>query len=98
MITQMMVNVRAARLLCAQAGRLKVSGDPTAVIETWVAKYFASTIATQAASNAVQIHGAYGCHDSSPVQRYWRDGRLMEIIGGSTQIQEIVIAGFASQG
>lgn len=92
MITRMMVNVRAARLLCLQAGYLKDSGDPRTIMETWVAKYFASTTAMQAASDAVQIHGAYGCSEAYPVQRYWRDAKVMEIIEGSTQIQEITIA------
>jgi glutaryl-CoA dehydrogenase (non-decarboxylating) len=94
MITRMMVNVKAARLLCLQAGYLKDSGNPRTIMETWIAKYFASTTAMQAASDAVQIHGAYGCSEAYPVQRYWRDAKVMEIIEGSTQIQEITIAGY----
>ncbi|MGB8347320.1 MAG: acyl-CoA dehydrogenase family protein [Ktedonobacteraceae bacterium] len=97
MITKMIVNVKAARLLCYQAGYLKDSGDPRTIMETWVAKYFASTTAAQAASDAVQIHGAYGCNEAYPVQRYWRDAKVMEIIEGSTQIQEITIAGYGYQ-
>jgi len=97
MITRMIVNVKAARLLCYQAGDLKDSGDPRTIMETWIAKYFASTTAAQAASDAVQIHGAYGCSEAYPVQRYWRDAKVMEIIEGSTQIQEITIAGYGYQ-
>jgi glutaryl-CoA dehydrogenase (non-decarboxylating) len=97
MLTKMIVNVKAARLLCRHAGHLKDVGDPDATLETLAAKYFASTMATQVASDAVQIHGANGCSSEYPVQRYLRDAKIMEIIEGSTQIQEIVIAKNACQ-
>lgn len=92
MITEMLVNVKAARMLCLYAGSLKDQGDPDTIMETWIAKYFASRAATQAALDAVQIHGANGCSNAYPVQRYLRDSRVMEIIEGSTQIQQIQIA------
>jgi alkylation response protein AidB-like acyl-CoA dehydrogenase len=92
MITEMLVNVKAARMLCLHAGQLKDLGDPDTIMETWVAKYFAAKVATQAALDAVQIHGANGVSSEYPVQRYLRDSRVMEIIEGSTQIQQIQIA------
>lgn len=92
MITNMITNVTAARLLCYQAGYSKDNADPKTVMETLVAKYFASRIANQAASDAVQIHGGNGCINTSPVQRYLRDAKVMEIIEGSSQIQQILIA------
>jgi alkylation response protein AidB-like acyl-CoA dehydrogenase len=93
----MIANVKAARLLCYQAGYLKDLGDPGTIMETWVAKYFASKIAVKAANDAVQIHGANGCSSEYPVQRYLRDARVMEIIEGSTQIQQMTIAGYGYQ-
>ncbi|GAB4199303.1 MAG: acyl-CoA dehydrogenase family protein [Roseiflexaceae bacterium] len=95
LISQMLTNVSAARLLCLQAGALKDSGNPNTVMETWVAKYFASTTAMKAALDAVQIHGANGCSADYAVQRYMRDAKVMEIIEGSTQLQEITIAEYA---
>jgi glutaryl-CoA dehydrogenase (non-decarboxylating) len=92
MITEMVVNVKAARGLCYRAGALKDAGDPRTVIETFIAKYFASKAAMQAATDAVQIHGASGCSADSPVQRYFRDAKIPEIIEGSSQILEITIA------
>lgn len=92
MITRMVADVKAARLLCLHAGSLRAAGDPASVLETTVAKYFASTMATRAASDAVQLHGASGCSGEQSVQRYFRDAKIMEIIEGSTQIQEITIA------
>ncbi|MDZ8085093.1 MAG: acyl-CoA dehydrogenase family protein [Nostoc sp. DedQUE12b] len=92
MITQMIANVKAARLLCYQAGYLKDINDPNSIIETSIAKYFASITATKVANDAVQIHGGNGCSSDYPVERYLRDSKIMEIIEGSTQIQEITIA------
>jgi glutaryl-CoA dehydrogenase (non-decarboxylating) len=97
MITEMAVNVKAARGLCYRAGSLKDAGDARTLIETLVAKYFASKAAMQAASDAVQIHGASGCGADSPVQRYYRDAKIPEIIEGSSQILEITIANEACE-
>jgi glutaryl-CoA dehydrogenase (non-decarboxylating) len=92
MIADMVAGVDAARLLCYRAGWLRSTGDPEAVMATSIAKYFASRTANRVASDAVQIHGAEGFIDASPVQRHWRDAKIMEVIEGSTQIQQMVIA------
>jgi len=92
MITEMVANVSAARALCYRAGQLKDAGDPRTILETLIAKYVASKAAMQSASDAVQIHGANGCGALYPVQRYYRDAKIMEIIEGSSQILEINIA------
>jgi alkylation response protein AidB-like acyl-CoA dehydrogenase len=97
MLTDMIVNVKAARLLCYQAARSKEARAPEAIMETTIAKYFASTMATRAAGDAVQIHGANGCSSDYPVQRYLRDAKIMEIIEGSTQMQQITIAKYGYQ-
>ncbi|MEK4367051.1 acyl-CoA dehydrogenase family protein [Paenibacillus sp. FSL R5-0473] len=92
MITEMSVNMKAARMLCYRAGYLRDVGDPESIMETWTAKYFASTMVNKVASDAVQIHGANGCHRDYPVERYYRDARINEIIEGTTQMHEILIA------
>jgi hypothetical protein len=92
MLAEMAAGWRAAHWLCLRAGWLRDAGDPAAAHETFIAKYAASTAATRAALDAVQIHGANGCSEAYPVERYLRDSRVMEIIEGSTQIQEITIA------
>lgn len=94
MIADMIANVRAGRLLCLRAGFLQGRGDPGAFAETMVAKYFCSVAAAKAASDAVQIQGANGCAPDSPVARYLRDSKVMEIIEGSTQIQQLAIPRF----
>ncbi len=97
LMTGMITNLDAARLLCFQAGYLKEIGDPRSAMETTIAKYFASTMVTKVANDALQIHGASGCSSNYPVQRYMRDARIMEIVEGSTQIQQMTIAKYGYQ-
>ncbi|MBF0439448.1 MAG: acyl-CoA dehydrogenase family protein [Magnetococcales bacterium] len=92
MITDMITHIEAARLLCIDAGRMKDERDPRSIMATSTAKYFASSMAARIASDAVQIHGANGCGPDYPVQRYFRDAKIMEIIEGSNQIQQTIIA------
>jgi glutaryl-CoA dehydrogenase (non-decarboxylating) len=97
MIADMFTNISAARMLCYRAGYLKEAGSPRSVMETCVAKYFASSAAYKAATDAVQIHGATGCSSDSSVQRYFRDAKIMEIIEGTSQIQQMLISNYAYQ-
>ena len=94
-ITDMMTSLRCAELLCLHAGELKDQRDSRAVAETMIAKYHASTSVVRAADDAVQLHGANGVSDRYPVARYYRDAKIMEIIEGSTQILQTVIARYA---
>lgn len=95
LLTNMIANVSAGRLLCYHAGYLRQSGDPDAIRTTLMAKYFTSTNLAQIASDAVQMHGANGCSDDYAVQRYFRDAKIMEIIEGTTQIHQMKIAELA---
>jgi hypothetical protein len=92
MLTNMAVDLKAARMLAQNAGRMLDQRDPAATREVLAAKYFASRAALRAAEDAVQIHGAVGCGPESPVSRHWRDAKIMEIIEGSTQMQQLMIA------
>ena len=98
MIADMITNLQAARLLCYNAGYLKSIKDPQMIMATSIAKYFASKMAAKASSDAVQIHGANGCSSSYPVQRYMRDAKIMEIIEGSNQMQQSLIARYGFMG
>ncbi|MDF5753560.1 acyl-CoA dehydrogenase family protein [Spongiactinospora sp. TRM90649] len=92
LVTDMATGVSAARLLGLQAGELVQAGDSKAVAAVWMAKYFASTTAMRSASDTVQIFGAHGCDPAGSPQRLFRDAKVMEIIEGSTQIQQTMIA------
>jgi alkylation response protein AidB-like acyl-CoA dehydrogenase len=92
LLADMITQIQAARMLCYRAAYLKEKGDPALIMETSIAKYFASRMAVKVSSDAVQVHGANGCSDQYPVQRYLRDAKIMEIIEGSNQMQQIIIA------
>ena len=91
-IAEMTTAYRASSALWRSAARMRDEGLPGSIMETTTAKYFASTAASRAANDAVQIHGANGCGPAFPVQRYFRDARITEIIEGSNQMQQLMIA------
>ena len=97
MISRMMTEVHAARLMCWHAGCLRGRRDPAAIKESTMAKYYASTMVNRVAYDALQIHGAHGCGPDYPLERYLRDARIMEIIEGSTQVLEVAIARYGYQ-
>lgn len=88
LIARMGTDLQAATLLCLNACRSEDEHASQAFEDALMAKYFASRAAVQAASDAVQIRGASGCHESSPTSRYYRGAKIMEIIEGTTQIHE----------
>jgi alkylation response protein AidB-like acyl-CoA dehydrogenase len=88
LIARMGADFEAARFLCYAACRAEDEHLPEAFSKTLTAKYYSSRAAVRAAADAVQIRGASGCHESSPVARYYRDAKLMEILEGTTQIHE----------
>lgn len=92
MLTEMIAEVKAARYMCYYAGHLKQINAPESIMETWVAKYFASKMGVMVADHAVQIHGGNGCISGHDVERYYRDAKINEIIEGTSQMHEILIA------
>ncbi len=97
MVADMIVQTKAARLMCHHAASLKERGEPSLILETSIAKYFTSRATVKAALDAVQIHGANGCREGYPVARYLRDAKILEIIEGSNQMQQIIIAKYGYQ-
>ena len=85
------MNVDAARLLTLRAAAMKDNGQPNTK-EAAMAKLFASEIAEKAASEAVQIFGGYGFVKDYPVEKFYRDVKLLTIGEGTSEIQRIVIA------
>jgi hypothetical protein len=87
----MSMNVEAARLLTLRAAVMKDKGQPNTK-EAAMAKLFASEIAEKAANEAVQIFGGYGFIKDYPVEKFYRDVKLLTIGEGTSEIQRIVIA------
>jgi alkylation response protein AidB-like acyl-CoA dehydrogenase len=57
-----------------------------------MAKYFASEAAVDVCNEAVQIHGGYGYTTDFPVERFYRDAKILTIYEGTSQIQKEIIA------
>lgn len=92
LLADMMTGAESVRGLCARAATLRAAGDPECILATTTAKYAASRMASRVASDAVQVHGAVGCAEGSRVERMFRDARICEIIEGSNQMQQMMIA------
>lgn len=90
-LAEMKTNIEAAKLLTMRAAKMKDDGLPN-IREAAMAKLFASEIAEKASSEAVQIHGGYGYIKDYPVEKYYRDVKLLTIGEGTSEIQRIVIA------
>jgi alkylation response protein AidB-like acyl-CoA dehydrogenase len=91
MIADMVVEAEAGRLLYLRAAHLKNKGVRN-TLETSLAKYFCGEAANRAAHNAVQIFGGYGFSDEYPVERYFRDAKILNIYEGTREVQRIIIA------
>ena len=91
MLAEMTTDIEAARQLTYHAAWLKSDGKPC-IKEVQMAKLFASEIANQVASKAVQIHGGYGYMQEYEVERIFRDVRLINIGGGTSQIMKNIIS------
>ncbi|OFX86557.1 MAG: acyl-CoA dehydrogenase [Bacteroidetes bacterium GWF2_33_16] len=87
-------NIHAARSLCLSASKMRMEKHEDSIIETSIAKYFTSKIANKIASDAVQVHGGNGCSNNYPVERLFREAKILEIIEGTSQIQQEIISKF----
>jgi alkylation response protein AidB-like acyl-CoA dehydrogenase len=87
----MAVRVDAARLLTYRAAELRDAGQPIKEAAA-KAKLFATEAAMDAARDATQIFGGAGFMDDSPVARFYRDAKILEIGEGTSEIQRLVIS------
>jgi alkylation response protein AidB-like acyl-CoA dehydrogenase len=91
MIADAALEIDAARLLVYRAAWLKDQGKDFSKAAA-MGKLMASEVAEKVARNAIQIHGSYGYSREFPVERIYRDQRLMTIGEGTSEIQRLVIA------
>ncbi|MBY8914130.1 acyl-CoA dehydrogenase family protein [Bacillus sp. YC2] len=94
MIGDAVTQLHAARALCMKAGEMRMNQDPDAVTETSVAKYFTSKTAVEVTNINVQIHGGSGFSKDHSAARLYREAKVLEIIEGTSQIQQQVIANY----
>jgi len=94
MIGDAVTKVHAGRALCLRAGQLRKANSNSAVMETTIAKYFTSKIAMEISTDAVQVHGGNGCCNQYPVERLFREAKILEIIEGTSQVQQEIISSY----
>ena len=90
-LADMATQIEAAWQLVLSAARLKDAGLPC-LKNASMAKLFASEMAEQVCSAAIQIHGGYGYTKDFPVERYYRDVRVCQIYEGTSDVQRMVIS------
>lgn len=90
-LADMATSLEASRLLTYKAAALKDEGRRV-THESAMAKLFASEAAVKICDEALQIHGGYGFIKDYPVEKFYRDVKLMTIGEGTSEIQRLVIA------
>ena len=91
MLADMATNVQAARLMTWWSAKVTETGRPF-LYESSIAKNFASDVAMEVTTDAVQIYGGYGYIREYPVEKLFRDAKITQIYEGTNQIQKIVVA------
>ncbi|MCA1811630.1 MAG: acyl-CoA dehydrogenase family protein [Halobacteriales archaeon] len=97
MLADMDMNIQAGRLLVWEAARSREAFDRGELTrDQWTlavsrAKLFVAEMALKVCEDAIQIHGANGYTDAYPVERYWRDAKILGIYEGTNQIQRLII-------
>ncbi len=89
-LAEMRTKIEAARQLTWHAARLRDAGTPC-LTEAAMAKLYASEMAEEVCSDAIQVHGGYGYLQDFPVERIYRDVRVTKIYEGTSDIQKLII-------
>ena len=92
-LADMSTKVAAARALVYIAADAKQAKSPTLSVAAAQAKLFASEVAMEVTTKAVQLHGGYGYTREYPVERMMRDAKITEIYEGTSEVQRMVISG-----
>ncbi len=90
-LADMATEIQGARLLTYRAAMAERKGEEINLIAAQ-AKLFASEVAVRAANEAVQIHGGSGFSKDFPVEKFYRDAKLLTIDEGTSEVQKMVIA------
>ena len=89
-LAEMATEVEVARQMYLHAAALEAAGE-SSIREASMAKLFASEMAERVCSGAIQIHGGYGYLSDFPVEKLYRDARVLQIYEGTSEVQKIVI-------
>ncbi len=92
MLADMAMKIEAARLMVYSSAARAERGEPGLGFISSAAKCFASDVAMEVTTNAVQLFGGYGYTTDFPVERFMRDAKITQIYEGTNQIQRVVMA------
>lgn len=88
----MLTNLEASRLMVHRAANSLDSKDPNAIMYCAMAKRFATDHCFEITNQAIQLHGGYGYIREYPIERYFRDLRVHQILEGTNEIMRLIIA------
>ena len=92
MLADMAMKIEASRLMTYKAAKMLEIGHKDLARHSAMAKCFAADSAMQVCTDAVQIYGGYGFTKEYPVEKYFRDAKILQIYEGTSQIQRNEIA------
>ena len=90
-LAEMQTEIEASRLPIYKAATMKDAGENINMAAS-MAKLYASEVAVRASNEAVQIHGGYGFIKEFPVEKFYRDVKLLTIGEGTSEVQRMIIA------
>lgn len=91
LIADMATRIRAAKLLTYNAAYLHSKGMEFRK-EASMAKYYASETAVWVCERAIQLHGGYGVSKLLPLERYFRDAKILDIVEGTSEVQRYILS------
>ena len=91
-LADMATELEAARLMVWKAAALLDVKDPRATVQCAMAKRYATDIGFDVINRALQLHGGYGYLRDYPIERYFRDARVHQILEGTNEIMRVIIA------
>ncbi|AET66877.1 acyl-CoA dehydrogenase [Desulfosporosinus orientis DSM 765] len=96
MLSDMYVKIQAAKLIVEDAARKRDSGDNYS-LESSVAKLFVAQVVNEVCYKALQVFGGHGYMQYNNIERYARDGRVMDIGVGTTEVLKMVVGNVVSK-
>lgn len=91
-LADMATELDAARLMVHRGAASLDAGDPEATLHCAMAKRFATDVGFAVCDAALQLHGGYGYLKEFPIERYFRDVRVHQILEGTNEIMRLIIA------
>jgi len=91
-LADMATELQAARLMIRNAAAKLDAGDPEATLHCAMAKRFATDVGFRVSDDALQLHGGYGYLKDYPIERFFRDLRVHQILEGTNEIMRLIIA------